>query len=66
MQLHNRNKLEALRPVLVNKSGTAEEVDEILRIVREEWDKHYSLNAYCDSCKLKLVEYAFQMMDNLK
>lgn len=45
-----------------NQSGTSEEVNEILRIVRAEWDPHYSLNTSCDSCKMDLVRYAFYSM----
>jgi pentatricopeptide repeat protein len=31
--------------------------------MREEWDKEYVLNSYCDVCKMNLVEEAFKMMD---
>lgn len=58
----NREKLEALRHVLESQSGTGDEVNTILNIVRAEWDAHYSLNTSCDSCKMDLVRYAFYSM----
>lgn len=63
MQQSNREKLESLRHVLSRQEGSADEVNEILRIVREEWSAHYDLKTSCDPCKLELVKYAFAHMD---
>lgn len=38
----------------------------MLRIVHEEWDQYYRVDLWCDPCKMKLIEYAFGMMDREK
>ena len=62
----NRVKLESLRFVLTDRGGTGEQVQEILRIVREEFDPHYSVDAWCSSCVMNMVIFAFGRLDSLK
>jgi hypothetical protein len=38
--------------------------NEILRVIREEWDPTYKADLWCGSCRAKMVVFAFQMMDN--
>lgn len=66
MREENRTKLESLRHVLTGESGSSGEVDEILRIVREEFDPHYTFNLYCSACIMTMVKFAFSSMDAQK
>ena len=64
MKQSNRQSLEAFRHVYSSRSaGINDNLNEVLRIIREEWDAHYSVNMYCDSCKLKMIDFAFGKMD---
>lgn len=69
MKPENRASLESLRHLLINRGG--DNVQEVLRIVHEEWDPNYRCDMWCDHCKMKLIEYAFEKMsqdkvDNVK
>lgn len=62
MREENRVKLEGVRHVLENRGGGSEDVNKVLEVIRDEWDAHYSVNMFCDACKMKMVEYAFAKM----
>lgn len=57
----NKASLETFRHILKNRGG-AGNLNEVLRIVREEWDPGYTCDMWCDYCKMKLIDYAFGMM----
>ena len=63
MKPENRRSLETFRHLLINRGGSAD-LNEVLRIVREEWDPGYRCDMWCDHCKMKLVEFAFGKMDS--
>lgn len=47
--------------MLTNRGGS-DDLNEVLRIVHEEWDPHYRADMWCDACKMRLVDYAFAKM----
>ena len=65
----NREKLERLRPKLnvwvndktVHLDGI--EKQEILNIIREEFNPGYQVDLWCGHCVVKMLEYAFAEMD---
>lgn len=70
MQLHNRQRLEKYRSayngwvndrVLANMDGAA--INEILSVIREEWDPGYTVQAWCGHCRAEMITYAFEKMD---
>ena len=34
--------------------------NEILRIIREEWDANYHVDMWCGHCRAKMLVYAFE------
>lgn len=64
MSPENQRKLESYRSIYMDKSGGEPGwAHEVLRIIREEWNPHYSVFLFCDHCKMQMLEYAFQHMD---
>jgi hypothetical protein len=45
-------------------ASSGDNLNEVLRVIREEWDAHYSVNMYCDACKLEMIDYAFARADS--
>jgi hypothetical protein len=67
MKQSNRESLERFRRVKDSRSASSgDNLFEVLRIIREEWDPHYNVNMYCDACKLQMIDYAFGRADNDK
>ena len=70
MQSSNRDKLEKYRPKLavwVNDQTchlNGGERQEILDVIRAEWDVTYHIDMYCGVCVVKMLVYAFERMDN--
>lgn len=65
MKPENRQSLETFRHILINRGGSSN-LNEVLRIVHEEWDPNYRCDMWCDACKMRLVEFAFGKMDSEK
>lgn len=65
MKPENRKSLETFRHCLTNR-GCSENLNEVLRIVQEEWDPYFRSDMWCDACKMRLVEFAFGKMDSEK
>lgn len=71
MKSSNREKLETYRPKLkewlndktCHLDGIAKQ--EILNIIREEFDPNYHADLYCGICVVKMMEYAFREMDKI-
>lgn len=70
MQQANRTILEQYRSyynswvsdqVLNNMDGKA--INDILGVIRAEWDPAYTVNSWCGHCRAKMIEFAFQRMD---
>lgn len=62
----NINKLEKYRYVLINRSFTPMEghsLNDVLEVIREEFDAGHRVDMYCDHCVMKMVEYAFSEME---
>lgn len=72
MTQSNRDKLEKHRPKLnlwINDQTChldINEKQEILDVVREEFDPNYHLDPWCGSCVVRMMEYAFKRMDELE
>lgn len=68
----NRAKLESYRPKLVewvndqtcHLDGIAKQ--EILNIIREEFNSGYQVDLWCGHCVVKMMEYAFREMDKIE
>lgn len=72
MQQLNIDKLEKYRSKLnlwVNDQtchlGGAEK-DEILQVIREEFNPGYTVDMWCGSCVVSMMTYAFRAMDEWK
>lgn len=66
MQQSNVDKLEKYRFVLNNRSftpGGGYDLNEVVEVIRAEFNPNYHVNMYCDSCKMEMVRYAFNEMD---
>ena len=69
MNQHNRDKLEKYRPKLhlwLNDKTChldGGQKDEILLIIREEFNPGYVVDLWCGRCVVKMMEYAFNEMD---
>lgn len=37
--------------------------NDVLRIIREEWDPGHHVDLWCGSCRAKMLVYAFERMD---
>lgn len=70
MQPHNRQRLEKYRRqynawvndrVLYDLDGAAK--NEIIDVIRQEWNPGYTTDLWCGSCVAKMLEYAFRSMD---
>lgn len=70
MQSHNRASLEKYRNIynawvndkcLYSMDGGE---NEVLRIIREEWDPSHTVDLWCGSCRAAMVVFAFQKMDS--
>lgn len=69
MQQHNIDKLEKYRPKLAmwvndqtcHLDGIAKQ--EILDVIRAEFDPGYTVDAWCGPCVVKMLVYAFKRMD---
>jgi len=69
MFAHNRQSLERFRnhynawvndkSLLYMDGGE----NDILKIIREEWDPQHRVDLWCGSCRAKMLVYAFEMMD---
>lgn len=68
MQVANRQSLETFRPVynmwVEHKSLPQFDYNEVWRIVKEEWDANYKLDAWCGACIRRLLEDAFRYLNN--
>ena len=72
MKSSNREKLETYRPKLkewlndqtCHLDGIAKQ--EILNIIREEWNPGYQVDLWCGHCVVKMMEYAFREMDKVE
>jgi len=42
------------------------DLNEVVRIVRDEWDRWYRADLSCPPCCMTLIEYAFGKMDKEK
>lgn len=69
MHPHNRQTLEQYRnhytawvndKCLYSMDGGE---NEVLRIIREEWDPVHTVDLWCGSCRAKMLVYAFEQMD---
>lgn len=38
--------------------------NEVLRIIREEWDAGHQVDLWCGKCRAKMLVFAFQRMDS--
>lgn len=66
MSPQNREKLEKYRFVLNNRSFTPSpgfDLNEVLEVIREEWDRDYTVDWSCNYCVMKMVETAFSKID---
>lgn len=70
MQPENRNRLEKYREmynawvndqVLYNMDGAAK--NEIIDVIRKEFNPGYVTELWCGSCVAKMLVYAFEQMD---
>mgnify|MGYP001608699990 CR=1 FL=1 len=62
----NIDKLEKYRYVLVNRSFTPMEghnLQDVLDVIREEFDPNHRVDMFCSYCLMKMVEYAFSEME---
>ena len=66
MKPENRQKLETFRHYLINRGGSGQDLNEVVRIIHEEWDPWYRIDLSCPSCLMKLIDYAFGKMDSEK
>lgn len=66
MTQSNRERLESFRPRRQSGEIPRDMANEILRIIIEEWDAHYSVNMYCDACVFTMADFAFGRMDSEK
>jgi hypothetical protein len=65
MSPHNRERLEKHRHIYVNRSSNGGDwANEILDIIRAEWDPGYNVMMFCGSCLLTMVDFAFNKMDS--
>lgn len=70
MQQQNRDRLEKYRPKLqvwINDRTChlgADEKQEILDVIRAEFSHGYTVDLWCGSCVVKMLEYAFREMDS--
>lgn len=70
MKQSNKDKLEKYRRIYTLWSTNQELVDvdgaaknEILEVIRAEFDPNYSTDLWCGVCVAKMVTYAFEEMD---
>lgn len=67
MQPHNKTSLESFRNIynawVNDKVLYGMNAEEILRIIREEWDPGHSVEMWCGHCRAKMLVFAFQRMD---
>lgn len=69
MLAHNRQALERFRghynawvkDKCLNSMDGGE--NDILRIIREEWDPFKTVDLWCGSCRAAMLVYAFEKMD---
>lgn len=69
MSPENRERLEKYRFVLSERSftpGNGLSFEEVLGIIWAEFNPNYTVNMYCDHCKMEMFKYAFNQMDNQK
>lgn len=66
MKQSNIEKLEKYRYVLEGKSFSkvpGYDLNEVLEVIRDEWDPGYNVDFFCGYCVLKMVENAFNKMN---
>ena len=63
MTSENRKLLETFRHYHTNRGGSGQDLNEVLRIVREEWDQWYRADLSCAPCCMRLIDFAFCKMD---
>lgn len=63
MKPENRKSLETFRHYLTNRGGSGQDLNEVVRIIHEEWDPYYRADFSCDSCLMKIIDFAFGKMD---
>lgn len=66
MQQSNIDKLEKYRFVLAGRSFTPSpgfDLNEVLQVIHEEFDPNYHVDMFCSYCKMKMMEYAFQKLN---
>lgn len=72
MKQSNRDKLETYRPKLKewlnDKTCHLDGIEkqEILNIIREEFDPNYHADLYCGICVVRMLEHAFREMDKIE
>lgn len=66
MKPENRQKLETFRHYQINRGGSGQDLNEVVRIIHEEWDPWYRIDLSCPACLMTLIDYAFGKMDNEK
>ena len=66
MNPDNRQRLERYRFILNERSftpGGGLSMNEVLEIIQAEFNPNYTVNMYCDHCKMEMVRYAFNELD---
>lgn len=72
MQQSNRNKLEQYRPKLkewLNDQTCHLDLQgkqDILDVIRAEWNPGYHCDMFCGKCVVNMLEYAFRCLDSDK
>lgn len=66
MKPENRKSLETFRHYHTNRGGSGQDLNEVLRIIHEEWDPYFRADLSCQPCCMKLIDFAFGKMDREK
>lgn len=69
MSPENIKKLEKYRYVLEGKSFTrvpGYDLNEVLEVIRAEFNPSYTVDMFCNHCKMRMIEYAFNEMNKRK
>lgn len=59
MQQSSIDTLESVRHLFTDRSGSAGDVSKVVEVIRAEWEPSYSINMWCDACKLQAIDLAF-------